>query len=108
METEPFGSYAGGYLGFSNFGRQSICKRKNSASYTETGILDYGTDKGILPQNTDGKYHAMILDPFCGSGTLGVCCEKLNRQGHNIRWVGIELEKRWCDIADQRIRGLEG
>ena len=32
------------------FSRQSICKRKNSASCTETGGLDYGTDKGILPQ----------------------------------------------------------
>ena len=59
-------------------------------------------------KNKDGKYDALILDPFHGSGTLGVCCEKLNREGHNIRWVGIELEKKWCDIANKRIRELEG
>ena len=64
--------------------------------------------KAYCPKNKDGKYDALILDPFHGSGTLGVCCEKLNREGHNIRWVGIELEKKWCDIANKRIRELEG
>jgi len=44
-----------------------------------------------------------ILDPFHGSGTLGVCCEKLNKQGHSISWIGIELEKRWCDVARDRL-----
>lgn len=44
-----------------------------------------------------------ILDPFHGSGTLGVCCEKLNKQGHSITWTGIELEKRWCDVARKRL-----
>ena len=48
-KPNPLGAMRG-YLGFSNFSRQSICKRKDSASYTETGSLDYGTDKGILPQ----------------------------------------------------------
>lgn len=38
-----------------------------------------------------------------GSGTLGVCCEKLNAQGHNIQWIGIELERCWCDVAESRI-----
>lgn len=47
-----------------------------------------------------------ILDPFHGSGTLGVCCEKLNKQGHSISWTGIELEKRWCDVARKRLAGV--
>ena len=42
----------------------------------------------------DGNvFSGNILDPFLGSGTLGVCCEKLNKAGHNIKWTGIELEK---------------
>jgi DNA modification methylase len=40
----------------------------------------------------------LILDPFLGSGTTAVACEKLNR-----RWVGIELEEKYCGIAKRRI-----
>ena len=54
----------------------------------------------------NGKYNGDVLDAFHGSGTLGVCCEKLNKQEHLIRWVGIEIEKKWCDIAEQRLMSL--
>ena len=63
--------------------------------------------RAFCPKNADGKYEGLVLDPFHGSGTTGVCCEKLNRQGHNISWVGIELEKRWCDIALERLDAIE-
>lgn len=59
--------------------------------------------KAFCPKNNDGKFEGVILDPFHGSGTLGVCCEKLNKLGHNIKWIGIELEKKWCDIAFERL-----
>jgi site-specific DNA-methyltransferase (adenine-specific) len=39
-----------------------------------------------------------ILDPFMGSGTTGVACVRTNR-----RFIGIEIEKRYCDIAIKRI-----
>ena len=39
-----------------------------------------------------------ILDPFSGSGTTMVSCEKLNR-----KWVGIEIEEKYCEIAARRI-----
>ncbi len=60
--------------------------------------------KAFCPKNSLGKYEGTILDPFHGSGTLGVCCEKLNKQGHNIKWLGIELESKWCDIANERLK----
>ena len=55
---------------------------------------------------SDGRFTGKILDPFHGSGTLGVCCEKLNQMGNNIQWTGIELEKRWCKVAQSRIDNL--
>lgn len=61
--------------------------------------------KAFCPM-VDGKFVGTILDPFHGSGTLGVCCEKLNREGHSIKWTGIELEKRWCDVANSRLNNL--
>lgn len=39
-----------------------------------------------------------ILDPFMGSGTTGVAAVRLGR-----RFVGIEREPRWFDMACQRI-----
>ena len=41
---------------------------------------------------------ATILDPFMGSGTTGVACAKLGR-----RFIGIEIEPRYFDIACRRI-----
>lgn len=39
-----------------------------------------------------------ILDPFMGSGTTGVACAKMGR-----RFIGIELDQRYFDIACERI-----
>lgn len=40
-----------------------------------------------------------ILDPFMGSGTTGIACVKAGR-----RFVGIEREESYFDIACERIR----
>ena len=40
-----------------------------------------------------------VLDPFMGSGTTGVACAKLGR-----KFIGIELEPKYFDIACERIR----
>jgi DNA modification methylase len=40
-----------------------------------------------------------VLDPFMGSGTTGVACAKLGR-----KFIGIEIEPRYFDIACERIR----
>jgi site-specific DNA-methyltransferase (adenine-specific)/modification methylase len=39
-----------------------------------------------------------ILDPFMGSGTTGVACARLGR-----RFVGIEIEPKYFDIACRRL-----
>jgi site-specific DNA-methyltransferase (adenine-specific) len=40
----------------------------------------------------------MIVDPFVGVGTTGVACKDLNR-----RFIGIEIDKDYLDIATKRI-----
>jgi len=63
--------------------------------------------RAFCPKDEDGKYKGVILDPFHGSGTLGVCCEMLNSEGHEISWVGIEIEKKWCEVAQNRLDALK-
>ena len=40
----------------------------------------------------------IILDPFCGSGTTCVAAKKLGR-----RWIGIEIDPKYADIARGRV-----
>lgn len=43
--------------------------------------------------------HGTVFDPFMGSGTTGVACVKMGR-----KFIGIELDKKYFDIACKRIR----
>ena len=42
----------------------------------------------------------LVLDPFCGAGTTGVVCTELGR-----RFLGIELNERYAEMARERIMG---
>jgi site-specific DNA-methyltransferase (adenine-specific) len=50
-------------------------------------LVDWWTERGEV-----------VLDPFCGSGTIPLAAERMQRVG-----VGIELSPQYCAIADRRI-----
>jgi site-specific DNA-methyltransferase (cytosine-N4-specific) len=50
----------------------------------------------ILAGSRVGDY---VLDPFFGSGTVGVVCERLRRN-----YVGIELQPEYIQIATRRLK----
>jgi site-specific DNA-methyltransferase (adenine-specific) len=45
----------------------------------------------------------VALDPFCGSGTLGIACKELRRD-----FIGIELNPEYIKLAEKRIANTEG
>ena len=49
----------------------------------------------VLASSRDG---GVVLDPFMGSGTTGVACVQTGR-----RFIGIELDEAYFEIAKQRI-----
>jgi DNA modification methylase len=55
-------------------------------------FITWAVDKVSLEGET-------VLDPFMGSGTSGVACVNLNR-----KFIGIEIEERYFDIAVKRIK----
>jgi len=46
-----------------------------------------------------GEEVKTICDPFLGSGTTAVACQNLKRN-----FIGIEISKEYCAIAEQRLR----
>ena len=50
-----------------------------------------------LPKDSE-----IVLDPFMGSGTTGVACANLGR-----KFIGIEIEKKYFDIACERIEAAQ-
>lgn len=55
--------------------------------------------KIVLASSNPGN---VVLDPFLGSGTTSVVAKKLER-----RFVGIDLEERYCCLAEKRLRLAE-
>ena len=90
--------------------------RKGKAKY----INDMGTTNLISIKNVKKKWHPtekpvelmeilienstskgdVVLDPFMGSGSTGVACKELGRE-----FIGIEIDKKYYDIAEKRMSG---
>jgi len=45
----------------------------------------------------------LVCDPFLGSGTTAIACEKLNR-----KYIGIEINEEYIKIAQQRLNAFKG
>jgi DNA modification methylase len=97
-----------GYKPCAYFGDKSA-KRKNMMvfdsyrhSIRASEKEDHPTQKWLPMMlylvNTMIKDGGTALDPFMGSGSTGVACTNLGR-----RFIGIELEPRYFDIACRRI-----
>ena len=48
------------------------------------------------------KENGVVLDPFCGSGQVYLAAKSLNR-----KYLGIDLNKRYCELAENRIDKIE-
>lgn len=53
----------------------------------------------IFIENSTNKGD-VVLDPFMGSGSTGVACKELGRE-----FIGIEIDQKYYDIAEKRIKG---
>ena len=49
------------------------------------------------------KENDIVLDCFMGSGTTGIAAKRNNR-----KFIGIEIDKKYFDIAEKRINEYQG
>lgn len=94
-------------------------KETKSGNYRDTAPSNIWNDITIpfwsMPENTDHPTQKsekliaklilagsnpgdLVLDPFLGSGTTSVVAKKLNR-----KYLGIEMEKEYCLLAERRL-----
>lgn len=78
-------------LVYNNNGCMAKEKERFHPTQKPIGVMEWCLSQ--LPK--DSK---TILDPFMGSGTTGVACAKMGR-----KFIGIELEPKYFDIACKRI-----
>lgn len=44
----------------------------------------------------------LVLDPFCGSGTVPLMCKKYKRN-----YVGVEISEKFCNLIERRLKNLD-
>jgi len=70
-------------------GDKDELKRKHPAPFPDQ--IPYDIIRCFCPPN------GIVLDPFAGSGSTAVSAKKLGRT-----YVGFEISKEYCDIAEER------
>lgn len=78
----------------------SNVNRKDKKTYGHPTIKPLELIKKFIINHTDEN--DLILDTYSGSFTTSVASEQLNR-----RSIGIELEKKYCDIGIKRLNELQ-
>lgn len=75
----------------------------------KNGIEPFGNHQASFPISlvkpfilTTSKENDIVLDPFMGSGTVGVICVNENRN-----YIGFELNEQYCQEARNRISECE-
>ena len=96
--------YSGAELAWTNFLKNTVKKYVciQAGFIAEEKDRFHPTQKPVrIFENIIKDYSEInktIFDPFLGSGTTAVACERLGR-----KWVGVELEPEYCEIAKTRI-----
>jgi site-specific DNA-methyltransferase (adenine-specific) len=79
---------------------------RNVQPWTYSGNRVHPTEKAVAilrPMiESFSKPGDLILDPFSGSGSTAVAAALSGR-----RYLGIELEERYCETARRRLQGVE-
>ena len=69
-----------------------VGKKQVHQNQKPTDLLEFIIQKS-------SKENELVLDSFMGSGSTGVACMNLNR-----KFIGIELEEKYYNIAEQRLQ----
>jgi len=75
-----------------------VCEKDKTAHPTQKPVELF--ERSIVNHTNPGEY---VYDPFAGSGTLMIACEKTKR-----RALMMEIDVKYCDIIIQRYKNYTG
>jgi site-specific DNA-methyltransferase (adenine-specific) len=88
---------------------ERICVQCDQPWTRPTRIVSQRTNEGLRHRREVGELArcdcfapsrpGVVLDPFMGTGTTAVACERLGRD-----WLGVELNPRFTTLAEDRLR----
>jgi len=81
-------------------GKWSIAPEKNMKKYKHPAMFPEELVERVLKLFSYKK--DIILDPFNGVGTTSVVSKRLNR-----KYIGIDISREYCKVAQARIKDLE-
>ena len=89
-----------------NCGASDLISVPNKKTKDETGKNIHDTEKPvdlckILIENSSNP-NEIVFDPFMGVGSCGIAAEQLGR-----KFIGIELDNSYYEIAKSRIKNVE-
>jgi len=110
-KMQPNFSFSDGEFAFTSF--QSKARIFQYARGNESGFAPCVSDNAGINKHPTQKPVALmkwclenytnegdtVLDPFLGSGTTAVACERMGRN-----CVGIEISEEYCEIARKRVQ----
>jgi len=84
-------------LGYQKYKKLMLDNVNNSTHLEHPTIKHlWMVEKGIEISSNQGD---LIFDPFMGSWTTAVACQKLKRN-----FIGAEIEEKYCELGRQRLR----
>lgn len=90
---------------FAHKGRRELAGKRdtNVLQFDRVSVMEHPTQKpkdliAYLLQKSSNE-NDIVYDPFMGSGTTARACKDLGRN-----YIGSEISKEYCDIAEQRLR----
>ncbi len=115
VHAEPFGGQIGGRtLQMKNKGftiiRMHGNKLKRDVIETSVAAIKGNKHPAIYPVEIVEEFlhlltrpGALVLDPFIGSGSTAVACQKLGRH-----YIGYDINPDYCESARQRVSEIQG
>jgi len=93
------------FIVYAHKGRKELNggRETNVLYYDRVSIMEHPTEKPVSINQyfiqKSSKEGDIVYDPFIGSGTTARACKNLSRS-----YIGSELHKPYCEIAEKRLR----
>lgn len=101
-KNQPMEDFSKAEIASKSWGKKTELLRLTWTNFVNTKTSDHPCERPVALYEWSlkqiPKAPMTVLDPYMGSGSVGVACANLGR-----KFIGIEIERKYFDIACERI-----